>query len=380
MKPQKIILGIILTIILLTLEASSISINIEIKPQFTTGETVTFNYSITDVDENISYLVSVRCPDAPIPLLNRETADENVSENYTYLTVDEVLEPQTCNASVSVIEPYSLTEKESFEIVTDPSFSFELYLCKDQLCEEKSKIFAQGEDIYIRYSSGVSNPEVIASLNCPNETKQISIPYSMEAEQIGSYTVEANASREGYKNASDSVSFAVIERHANITDASECNANGTCDPIENHQTCQQDCPSGGEDGYCDLVEDGICDPDCNGTRDEDCRINYQLQLEEGWNLFSFPLERLERQKPPSPQGIGQQRIVKSSKPGIGQQQAKSSDQRIRQQAKPSRPEKPENSNQILGFSIAFLDSGYHFEYVVILLIILFGILAWRIYI
>jgi len=148
MKLYKLKILTLIGILLLAIEASSISIDIEIKSQFMAGETVTFNYSITNVNENISYLVSVRCPDAPIPLLNRETADQNVSANYTYLTVGEVLEPQTCNASVSVIEPYSLTEKESFEIVTNPSFSFSLFLCKDQLCEEKSKIFARGEDIY----------------------------------------------------------------------------------------------------------------------------------------------------------------------------------------------------------------------------------------
>jgi len=115
----------------------------------------------------------------------------------------------------------------------------------------------------------------------------------MKVELTGLYNLETMASKEGYKNVSESISFAVIERHANITDTSECNADGTCDPDENHQKCPQDCPSGGEDGLCDLVEDGICDPDCNETRDEDCRIEYEIQLEEGWNLISFPLERLQ---------------------------------------------------------------------------------------
>lgn len=55
-----------------------------------------------------------------------------------------------------------------------------------------------------------------------------------------------------------------------------CNLDGICEPcngkdcslIENSLTCA-DCPSGGNDYFCDLVNDGICDPDCN-NKDADC--------------------------------------------------------------------------------------------------------------
>ncbi|MEA3255225.1 MAG: hypothetical protein U9Q22_05275 [Candidatus Altiarchaeota archaeon] len=48
-----------------------------------------------------------------------------------------------------------------------------------------------------------------------------------------------------------------------------CN-DSICEPHENYQNCPQDCPSGGEDDYCDKVDDGICDPDCSPQEDLDC--------------------------------------------------------------------------------------------------------------
>lgn len=37
---------------------------------------------------------------------------------------------------------------------------------------------------------------------------------------------------------------------------------GRCTIGENYDKCPQDCPSGGEDTFCDGIADGICDPDC----------------------------------------------------------------------------------------------------------------------
>ncbi len=48
--------------------------------------------------------------------------------------------------------------------------------------------------------------------------------------------------------------------------------NGICEPDEgeNYYTNPEDCPSGSEDGVCDLIEDGRCDPDCAPEADSDC--------------------------------------------------------------------------------------------------------------
>jgi len=232
----------LMAILLLVMEASSISVDIEAKPQFKAGENISFRYSISDIKEEIKYFVSVNCPDAPIPLLEMKTSDQDVRETYTYLTVDESVEPQNCTASVSVIEPYSLVEKVSFEIVTKPSFKFKPYLCRDRLCRRKARVFVRGEDIHIRYSSELS-PTVTATVTYPDkEVRQITLPVTITAEQTGPYNLEIKASKQGYKNVYESVKFAVIGRHATIKDASECNADGTCSPTENYRNCPQDCP------------------------------------------------------------------------------------------------------------------------------------------
>jgi len=55
-----------------------------------------------------------------------------------------------------------------------------------------------------------------------------------------------------------------------------CNLDGVCEScsgagctlVESSLSCA-DCPTGGSDNACDLVNDGICDPDCEG-KDRDC--------------------------------------------------------------------------------------------------------------
>lgn len=41
---------------------------------------------------------------------------------------------------------------------------------------------------------------------------------------------------------------------------------------ENYKNCEQDCPSGSKDNFCDKVKDKICDPDCTEKEDVDCFI------------------------------------------------------------------------------------------------------------
>ena len=49
-----------------------------------------------------------------------------------------------------------------------------------------------------------------------------------------------------------------------------CNNDNACDGNENTGGCPQDCPSGGDDTYCDRISDDICDPDCIARSDADC--------------------------------------------------------------------------------------------------------------
>lgn len=61
-----------------------------------------------------------------------------------------------------------------------------------------------------------------------------------------------------------------------------CNSNNICEENENYVSCEQDCPSGSKDGWCDRKTDGKCDPDCLEGIDKDC-------LEEPEKKFPWPV-------------------------------------------------------------------------------------------
>ncbi|MBI4044705.1 MAG: hypothetical protein HY392_03275 [Candidatus Diapherotrites archaeon] len=68
--------------------------------------------------------------------------------------------------------------------------------------------------------------------------------------------------------------------------------NKTCDVSEAFGNCPSDCPSGGQDSYCDRQEDDICDPDCEPKFfDADCR-----QIPTGAGLSEQEIEKIVRQK------------------------------------------------------------------------------------
>jgi putative hemolysin len=69
----------------------------------------------------------------------------------------------------------------------------------------------------------------------------------------------------------------------NLTFEETSCGDGKCRTSEDYQNCPQDCPSGGEDLYCDKVADGKCDPDCallNETGDPDCNQSNQTNPTE----------------------------------------------------------------------------------------------------
>lgn len=251
MKVCKQIQLLLLTLVFILLPVQAfalVTIDVDIKPQFTPGETVSFHYTfISDKDEKIDYIASVNCPKAPIPLLEIKNVQlkKNVpfKEEYVYTVVTNDMEPQSCKAIVFIIEPFEMTEEQYFEILTPPGFEFNLFLCKDYSCTEKSKTFIKNEDIYLDYKSSVDNPVITVILILPNkEIKEVTLPTSITATQIGTYNLKITASKEGYKTISKEILFAVIEKEAYIPMTQICNANGVCDNNENYQNCPQDCP------------------------------------------------------------------------------------------------------------------------------------------
>ena len=205
MKTKKIT-QLILILVLLIPIASAISINIEMEDSFGIGEEISFNYTITSLtNQEIEYIVSVDCPNAPLrPLeIQKVTLEANtpLTKNYVYLSkVRDNINPQTCTAIVGIISPSEVLGKKSFDITTNPSFEFNILTCKNVNCSKQAKVFVLNEDIYLDYTSSVEDISVTVILLYPNKaTQQLALPTSIKADQIGTYNLEITAIKEGYK-------------------------------------------------------------------------------------------------------------------------------------------------------------------------------------
>ena len=100
----------------------------------------------------------------------------------------------------------------------------------------------------------------------------VELPYTLKADETGTYVLTANASKPGFKTIESTLQFAVIAGTPQVEGTLTCNGNGECESGENSQNCPLDCPSGGADGYCDRMWDNKCDPDCAEGDDPDCEL------------------------------------------------------------------------------------------------------------
>jgi hypothetical protein len=217
---MKIILGLMILILLVgTISAATITINM--KDSFGTGDEISFDYTIlSTTSQEIKYMVSVNCPNAPLPLLEIKsknlTANIPLTENYIYISkISEDIEPQSCKAVVGILSPEETLESKNFSINTNPSFDLNILTCTEQSCINPTKVFILGENIYFNYDSNVSI--ITASLTYPDKTvHQLNLRDSIKAEQTGSYELEVSATKQGYKTITEKIQFGVIEKETEI--------------------------------------------------------------------------------------------------------------------------------------------------------------------
>jgi predicted nucleic acid binding AN1-type Zn finger protein len=219
---KKIGFVLILSLFLIPIVNAKLTIDIDAKESFGLGEKIYFNYYITsDSPTEITFIPNVDCPDAPVALSREKTinltTDGSYSDVYTGIIVDDFIEPQTCTAYIQIISPTAQRLEKNFRIITSPSFEFELMTCKDPSCTEKAKIFAQNQNIYLDYESDVSGLSVSVTLTKPDKsTSQLTLPTTIKANQVGTYTVKATASKQGYKTIEKTTQFGVIKKEATI--------------------------------------------------------------------------------------------------------------------------------------------------------------------
>lgn len=209
-----------------------VEIKIYIEPEFSFGDTVSFNYTIeSDASQSISYTSWIECSTAPIPMLEIKTATllSGVplyeSKNYLYISKD--IEPQECTAYVYISNPLNQTVSKDFIINTNHSFNFELKIEK--------KVYTIGEDVNIDYISNLESPLIKANLIYPdNSIQNINLPYSFKTDSIGNYYIEVNVSKEGYKAILVNEQFGVIEEDV-VIEYTELNKEEEGVNVENTQ-------------------------------------------------------------------------------------------------------------------------------------------------
>ena len=219
---KKALFSFIFLILLVGTVSALVDIKIEVEPGFKVGETIRFDYTFTsNSGEEITYTPKISCIDYPEGILNLETIsllkDTPLTKTYEGFKVTGEDISQQCLAIIDIQKPFTQIKQKMFEIVGKKPLGFNLLVCKDVSCSDQSKIFLQNEVIYLDYTSSVDSPTISAILTYPDKsTQQISLPTSIEAEQIGTYELEVSASKEGYRAITDEEQFGAIEKKAEI--------------------------------------------------------------------------------------------------------------------------------------------------------------------
>jgi len=194
--------------------SASVNTEININSQFTSREKIEFSYTfLSDRTQEIRFMPWIKCPSAPLPLLQEETivlkSNQPLTKTYSHMIVTEDIEPQTCVAYIKILEPTQQTFSKEFKIKTDPSFSLEPIL--------ENKIFLVGEKINLDYDADVRSVSTSATLIFPNEQKQkINLPYSFTAQQVGTYILEIIGSKKDYKTSSKKIQFSVLQNEVDF--------------------------------------------------------------------------------------------------------------------------------------------------------------------
>lgn len=216
MKNLKIFMLLIGIILLIANIFALPVIKINAKSSFNVGETIQFDYTITpDRNQNIIFIPRIKCTGLVEEMLAPVTLDlikgNPITKTYTGFNVTKDTNPQQCIAMVQVLRPFILISQEIFQIVNQPLINLDLKLCKDKECQKQSKVFIKGEKIYFDYNSDVNDLIISAKLTFPDgKTQIIAIPGSVDLKEEGSYKIEINAYKSGYRSLILSDEFAVI--------------------------------------------------------------------------------------------------------------------------------------------------------------------------
>jgi hypothetical protein len=172
-----------------------------------------YNVSIT-IEAILSELMSRIAPTQLYYSLNLGSNETRQVQLFSLL-VDQSFYSGTYKVHARLIEDnFAVCEEEiQFEVQGAPEvMEVEILLSKDSTFAEKTHVFIKNEKIFIGFSSNVQDVSIDAKLTLPdNSSKLLTLPTNITAKQAGAYTLEVNASKQGYRNITLTEFFAVLE-------------------------------------------------------------------------------------------------------------------------------------------------------------------------
>ena len=223
---KKIISTLMLVIFLISLASAGVIVNVDVKSSFGLNEQMSFGYFlVSDTNTQVRFIPHIMCPNAPVAMLQEQTIELQANKPYTAVYNDQIVrdefESQTCKAYVQILSPVQQIVSKEFNIVTNPSFSVNKKLPADKALIRTSKIYLLGDSIYLDYQADIAGASVSALLTYPNkQTKQITFPITLKADQVGTYTLDITASKAGYKTIKEKEMFGVIAQNPSIKQVS----------------------------------------------------------------------------------------------------------------------------------------------------------------
>ena len=193
------------------------------KTTYTPGDKIVITLQIKntlDVEKNMDIYVTIVEEDNKYPPLSKYYSVSLSSGETMNITV------YSTNVSTYMINGYyvvyaqlledgfTLYEDEvRFSITGLPeTMDIDILLSDDPGFSVLKDVFLLNQRIYLSYNSSVENIDVNCKIIYPDNTsKNVTLPYSLVVDQIGLYSLNIDAYKEGYRDIYKSLQFAVVK-------------------------------------------------------------------------------------------------------------------------------------------------------------------------
>ena len=247
---QRVLTLTILIFLLPISTAQEMNLNIN-KQTFFVNDTISITAEISNpINQTLTIIGIIRSKEpgyGGMPAGITIDPHQNITSTLIELRVSESMPSGIYFAEAKLLKEGKIIDEIniSFQVTTPEEIEFQLKLCKDKTCNEQTKVFYLGEEVYIDYSSEIDNLELNLILSTPsNQQTKLSLPTSLQLDEKGTYTINIELKKPGYRNFNAIEYFSIIDKPQIGT----CNFNNNCEPEkgETLKTCPHDCFSPSE--------------------------------------------------------------------------------------------------------------------------------------